>query len=332
MQRFNIQWTVKALVKNMEKGTINFDNAVQRSLVWDNGRKSLLIHSMVYGYAIPAMYFTAERDENGNVSTYDSLDGKQRSNSISEFLHDEFHLSADTPKVFNDEGEEEDISGLTFSQLPDLAQDKIKDYSLTIYYYDGMTDSEVKDFFRRLNNGKPLSAVELTRVNTPSLPAFQQLAKHEAIQSIMTDAGKKRFTDENIAMQIYNMSMEDSPDFSTKAFREWARNIIVSDEAIERIKNGLDALHTFIQSLDAKEDKKIFKTIKSRSHFVAASYFCSMMVLGGKADMINSTLKAFFSGNPSTSDAYNKTVGSGSAKPSAVQARKKAMQDLADSI
>ena len=85
MQRFNINWTAKALVNQMEKGKVNYDNAVQRNLVWDTEKKSLLIHSMIYGYAIPAMYFT--RDENG---VYGSLDGKQRSNTISEFLHDEF--------------------------------------------------------------------------------------------------------------------------------------------------------------------------------------------------------------------------------------------------
>ena len=63
MQRFNINWTAKALSNQMEKGKVNYDNAVQRNLVWGVEKKSLLIHSMIYGYAIPAMYFT--RDENG---------------------------------------------------------------------------------------------------------------------------------------------------------------------------------------------------------------------------------------------------------------------------
>lgn len=35
MQRFNINWTAKALVNQMEKGKVNYDNAVQRNLVWD---------------------------------------------------------------------------------------------------------------------------------------------------------------------------------------------------------------------------------------------------------------------------------------------------------
>lgn len=198
MQRFNINWTAKALVNQMEKGKVNYDNAVQRNLVWDIEKKSLLIHSMIYGYAIPAMYFT--RDGNG---TYDSLDGKQRSNTISEFLHNEFALSADTPAVVDDSGCVEDVSGLYFTQLPEWAQDRIRDYNLTIYYYEDMTEREIREFFRRLNNGKPLSAIELTRANVPSLAVFQQLAKHSAIQFVVSETGRKRFTDEMIAMQLY---------------------------------------------------------------------------------------------------------------------------------
>ena len=43
MQRFNINWTAKTLCNQMKKGAVNFDNAVQRSLVWDDSKKSLLI-------------------------------------------------------------------------------------------------------------------------------------------------------------------------------------------------------------------------------------------------------------------------------------------------
>ena len=42
-------------------------------------------------------------------------------NAISEFLHDEFALSADTPTVMDENGCEEDVSGMYFSQLPEWA-------------------------------------------------------------------------------------------------------------------------------------------------------------------------------------------------------------------
>ena len=325
MTRFNIQWTAKTLVNQMKRGNVNFDNAVQRGLVWDVEKKSLLIHSMVYGYAIPAMYFT--RDEN---KVYDSLDGKQRSNAICEFLNDEFALATDTPPVYDDDGNMEDISGMTFSQLPEWVQDRINEYSLTIYYYEDMTEQEIREFFRRLNNGKPLTAVELTRVNTPCLVVFQQLAEHDAIQNVVTAAGKRRFTDENIAMQLYHMATVENPDFSTKSFREWAKSVMTDDEVIGKIQSGLDAYCAFFAELDPVEDKKILRTIKTRTHFVSCAYYCYLAVQNeATQDEINQTLRTFFSGNPSTSDDYNKTVGSGSAKPGAVQTRQRIMQELA---
>lgn len=325
MNRLNVQWTAKTLVNQMKRGNVNFDNAVQRGLVWDVEKKSLLIHSMVYGYAIPAMYFT--RDEN---KVYDSLDGKQRSNAICEFMNDEFALVTDTPPVYDDDGNMEDISGMTFSQLPEWVQDRINEYSLTIYYYEDMTEQEIREFFRRLNNGKPLTAVELTRVNTPCLVVFQQLAEHDAIQNVVTAAGKRRFTDENIAMQLYHMATVENPDFSTKSFREWAKSVETDNEVIGKIQSGLDTYCSFFAELDPAADKKILRTIKTRTHFVSCAYYCYLAVQEeATQDEINQTLRTFFSGNPSTSEDYNKTVGSGSAKPGAVQTRQRIMQELA---
>lgn len=328
MQRFNINWTAKTLCNQMEKGKVNFDNAVQRGLVWDVGKKSLLIHSMIYGYAIPAMYFTRDAD-----GVYDSLDGKQRSNAISEYLHDEYALTVDTPPVYDEDGQEDNISGMTFSQLPEWAQDRIKDYSLTIYYYEDMTPHEVKEFFRRLNNGKPLSAVELTRVNTPCLSAFQELAKHDAIKYVTTDAAKKRFTDEQIAMQVYHIVTEENPDFSTKSFRQWAREVQVDDAAISKIKNGLDAYMKFIEYYERADDDKVLKKVKTRTNFVSCVLFFTLAAESGADKLaIYTTLYEFFSGKPSTSDEYNKTVGSGSAKPTAVKTRRDIMVKTADGL
>ncbi|MBD5153713.1 MAG: DUF262 domain-containing protein [Oscillibacter sp.] len=323
MQRFNINWTAKALVNQMEKGKVNYDNAVQRNLVWDEEKKSLLIHSMIYGYAIPAMYFT--RDEDG---IYDSLDGKQRSNAISEFLHDEFALSINTPAVVDDNGGVEDVSGLRFSQLPEWAQDRIKDYNLTIYYYEGMTETEIREFFRRLNNGKPLSAIELTRANVPCITIFQQLARHKAIQFVVSEAGRKRFTDEMIAMQLYQLITEEYPDFSTKPFREWASKVEVNSETLDAINAGLDAYMVFARSL-MDVNNKVLRTVKVRTHFISCAYYCCLAVESGvEREEINRTLTEFFSGHPSVSPEYNHTVSAGSAKPTSVQTRRDVMRSL----
>ena len=215
-----------------------------------------------------------------------------------------------------------------FSQLPEWVRDRIKDYNLTIYYYEGMTEAEVREFFRRLNNGKPLSAIELTRANVPSLTIFQQLAKHKAIQFVVSEAGRKRFTDEMIAMQLYQLITEKSPDFSTKPFREWASKVEVDSEVLDTINAGLDAYSVFARSL-IDVNNKVLRTVKGRTHFISCAYYCCLAVqYDVNQDEINRTLTEFFSGHPSISPEYNHTVSAGSAKPTSVQTRRDVMRSL----
>ena len=164
-----------------------------------------------------------------------------------------------------------------------------------------MTETEVREFFRRLNNGKPLSAIELTRANVPSLTIFQQLAKHNAIQFVVSEAGRKRFTDEMIAMQLYQLITEEYPDFSTKPFREWASKVEVNSETLDAIRSGLDAYMVFARGL-MDVNNKVLRTTKGRTHFISCAYYCCLAVESGvNQDGINHTLTEFFSGHPSIS-------------------------------
>lgn len=334
MKRYNINWSVKALCNQMEKGNVNFDNAVQRSLVWDAEKKSLLIHSCLYGYSIPALYFT--RSESGE---YDSLDGKQRSNALYDYLHDGYALVlSERDVVYDDDENAVDVNGMKFSELPEWAQDRIKDYSLTIYYYEDMTEAEIHEFFRRLNNGKPLSAVELTRVKAKSIVAFQTIAKHEAIQSVVSDKGKARFNDENIAMQIFAILHMENPDFGTKAFRPWICDAEVSENDISIINSALDkvqyALNSYAPSeenaqLD-KESKRVLRKLKSRTNFVSMVYLACLIPDVSNIDFSIAVWDFFNTSATSVSNDYNETVGAGSAKAEAIKARKAAIESYAD--
>lgn len=334
MKRYNMNLTCKGLFNRMNKNEIDFDCAVQRGLVWDNEKKSLLIHSILYGYSIPAFYMTKNED-----GTYDSLDGKQRSNAIYGYMSGEYALSESFPIVYDEEGNTENFSGLMWENLPEWAQDRIKDYSLTVYYFEDMKEEEIREFFRRLNNGKPLSAVELTRVQATSIADFQTIAKHNAIASSVTERGKTRFTDEQYAMQVYAMAYMDNLDFGTKAFRPYIQSVIVTPEQKTRIINALDYVYNCMSWLteraeneESKESAKVLKKIKSRTHFVAMAYYAMLCIDANRTqDEYNNKVFEFF--NTGTSKAtvsaiYNETIRAGSAKGEAVQRRK----DVIDSM
>ena len=327
LKKANIQWSGKTLRNQIEKGQVLFDCAVQRNPVWDESRKSLLIHSMAEGYPIPPFYF-ARRDD----GKYDALDGQQRSLSIKGCLDGEFPLTDDTPPVTDENGYPVQIAGKTFAELPEWVQDNIKDYSLTIYYFDGITDEEIAELFFRINNGKPLTSVELTRVKARSILMFQRIAKHEMIAEAITETGKRHYNDENVAMQAWTLCFSDFRDFTTKGFRPFIEAAVVTEEQVQEIAQALDYVKAVCDLLNPEEkaDKRVLKKVKTRSHLVSCTYVAlKALRTGMSVEELKDVLYKFFdSSQTSISEIYNKSVGSGSAKPDKVQSRVQVLDSL----
>lgn len=330
LNKATMNWTAKTLTNQIKKDKVNFDCAVQRGHVWDIQKKALLIHSMIAGYPIPALYFA--KNENG---VYDALDGKQRCTAISQFINGEFELPVDFPVVENENKEEEDFSGCTFEGLSEWAKDAILDTNLLIYYFEDITEDEVREMFYRLNNGKPLSSIELTRVRANSLSAFQDIAKHPAISESVTEKGKARYNDENVSMQMYVICNEEEPDFSTKVFRPVIEAADVTDDQKKEIMDALDYVKNFHDSLnmegmESKESKRVARKSKSRTHLVSLCYLGKLAIENGiSQEGFNGMAYDFFNTTEtSKSAAYNKACGAGSARAESVQKRKTAMEEL----
>lgn len=91
MQKTSLPLGVKNLKTQYEKGTLKFDNPVQRAGgQWNIMQKSMLIHSMLASYPIPSVYLLKENTDDGVV--YDVLDAKQRLTSVFEFIDGEYPL------------------------------------------------------------------------------------------------------------------------------------------------------------------------------------------------------------------------------------------------
>ena len=86
---FKEQWSVNIFVKRYEKGEINFDNPIQRGIVWNKVMSSLYIHSLLYDILVYQKPFLVSKKENG----VDILDGKQRGTSLIKFINNEFALT-----------------------------------------------------------------------------------------------------------------------------------------------------------------------------------------------------------------------------------------------
>ena len=169
MIKTTLNWTIKNL-KSMHdsKETLNFDHPIQRqSAQWTNLQQSLLVHSILANYPVPAVYVektdSAETDDKGKaIYKYSVLDGKQRMTTVFSFINGEYALNEETPAA-KIEGESYTLARKTFEELDEDVRQELLRFKFNIYAFEDATDDEIEEIFFRLNNSTPLSKPQKAR-------------------------------------------------------------------------------------------------------------------------------------------------------------------------
>ena len=270
----SITWTCKQIVKMIDKETISFKNVVQRSFVWEKHRMSELIWSIIMGYPIPPIY--AERGEsiNDKVKIYDVMDGQQRNTTIYKYLKDEFALTELKPIPYLDEDGNEctvDISGKKFSELEEELQDIIKDATITVKYFDNLDQYQKAEMFRRLNNGKPLSAKNRTLASAKNIEGLLDVGNHELFDQMLTEksrANKNQAVIVAKALTMLNNEVENI-SFASKDFNPQIEEMEISD------KEKLDLIRVFSyivgvhDELKGNHEKDVAKKLYTETHLIS---------------------------------------------------------------
>lgn len=320
LSKANITWSVKQVVKMISKGTVSFENSVQRGYVWNKSRQSLLIHSLIVGFPVPPCF---ARKGDG---VYDMLDGKQRLTTLQRFYNNEFSLSGLPMVTVVEDGEEvlADLNGCKYEDLPNDIKDELDTASLTIYYFDGITEEEVAEMFFRLNNGQPMNSQILTRVKALSKEAIKELGQHPVFELALSAKARENYTNEDIAIKAaYLLSGHDN--LETKNVQEWVTENEIDKKLQNKIYCAMSRLETAARKLGEDEDNKAtVKKILTKTHFL------SLLPLMDKAndekikdEVIADFLLKFFKvdNKTSISSKYNEACGSGCAKKETVTTR-----------
>lgn len=327
MQRMNISWSAKQVSKMMDNGLLKFDNIIQRSYVWEQKRKSDLIHSMIEGYPIPPFY---ARKVDGKV--YDFLDGKQRMNAISGFINGEYWLDGIREVSYTNEDRNEvteDINGLSFNDLPEALQDAIRDYSLTIYYYENITDDQVRELFRKLNNGKPLSSKEKNIANMIDITNISDIGKHELFNDILTEKSVDARKQLPIIMKMWAMLNQDISDvsFESKSFNTLVSETVTTDEQREEIVKCLDFYKNVFDNIREKNGRATLKKCSNETHLVSLIPFVKRAINNDVAvNLFADWLIDSFTKERTVSFAYSNVAQSGAAKNSSIVKRNEELE------
>lgn len=152
--------------ENYKLEKYNFEPEYQRrGDVWNESKKSFLIDTIFKNFPMPPIFLHQHINNNTGSTVYEVIDGKQRLQSIIEFIQGKIAL----PDNFSEDtfGNEK-LNGMKFSDLdsPDTSEYKklFWRYNITIEYIDSDDPSIINNIFDRLNrNGEPLNAQELRK-------------------------------------------------------------------------------------------------------------------------------------------------------------------------
>jgi hypothetical protein len=315
------KWTVEELIENINCGEATFEHIIQRKQCWCVSRKCLLINSLLEKFPIPAFY--ALENENGS---YDMLDGQQRSTTIYDFVNDKFTLANITPPTTLNDGTEYELTDKKYSDLTEELQQRILDTNLDIVYFEEITDDEVKELFYRLNNGKPFTSFELSRIKAVSLEQIHETAKHDIFQQALTKSQLAKFGNEEFVVKSWVMLNQELPSLAMKDIRPLMETAVISDEQVCELYDIYDKFLR-VYGVVNSTSKKAAKTMFNRTHFMSLVPILRQSITDqiSDEDMANRIIAFYPEKNKSICEKYNGAVTSRKIDKESIQERHNAL-------
>lgn len=256
MNKSSLPWTIKQLKTMYEDTkTLNFEHPVQRKGgQWNNLAMSLLVHSMLANYPVPAIYTIKEttdeiNDKGMKIAIYYVLDGKQRLTNIFNFINGDYALHKDTPNVIID-GVEYNLADKTYADLDEEVKQEIIRFKFTVYNFEDATDDEIEEIFFRLNNGVVLSTNQKAKakIGVEIAKFIDGLLEKKFFAEIcsFTPAQLKKADDMCALMQAM-MLLDDSYEYKSISADETLKYAIsiknkYSNEQMEELENIINYL------------------------------------------------------------------------------------------
>ena len=140
--------TVHDVLRRIEGGSYVMNPDFQRDFIWDEGKQSKLIESVIMRIPLPVFYMA--EDAQGRTIV---VDGLQRLSTFKNYHDDGFGLRLpDRPE----------LNGRQFSELSMKYQNRVEDCNLIFYIIDAKAPERARlDIFERVNGGVPLTRQQM---------------------------------------------------------------------------------------------------------------------------------------------------------------------------
>lgn len=264
--------SVKGLSRDIESDRIRLTVEYQRKYVWDNGKASRLIESLLLNVPIPVCYFA--EDESG---AYEVIDGLQRLTTISRFLEDKFSLSGISVLT--------ELEGLRFSGLAPKDQRRLENRTIRCIVITEDSNPDIKfDVFERLNTGAAtLTAQELR--NSVYRGEFNDqlkgLASQDYFTKLLGNSSNKRMEFEELVLRFF--ALVDGVENYKPPLRQFLNSYLRRNRTGVASESKVALFRDCCETLAAIMDELPFRSVRSKNPANKAM-FDALMVTTAFAD------------------------------------------------
>ncbi len=185
---------VKGIVDDIDQGRISLNIEYQRQYIWDRGKASRLIESLLLNVPIPVCYFA--EDEAG---VYEVIDGLQRLTTIADFLRGEFALTG-LPVL-------KELDGKKHEDLAPRDRRRLENRTIRCIVITEDSHPDIKfDVFERLNTGAAMLTAQELR-NSVYRGSFndslKKIARDDYFTSLVGTSSNKRMELEELLLRFF---------------------------------------------------------------------------------------------------------------------------------
>lgn len=262
--RISVMQNSSVLFLYSERDAIQLDPDYQRmSDVWNIDKRRFLVDSVLNGYDIPKIYFHEFQkplEKDGQKYRYAIIDGKQRLQSLWQFIDGQITL-ADDFEYLHDFSIK--AAGMTYNELSNkYPKLKIRFDSTTLTVVTIQTSDEdlIEDMFSRLNEAAPLNASEKRNAYPgPLPPVIRNLAQHLFFKQKIP-FGNNRYKHFDLVTKFLYLEAENGPTETKKVYLDsFVKNYPMTiakphkpevDQLVARTTKVLDALSSVFADSD----------------------------------------------------------------------------------
>lgn len=185
---------VKGIVDDIDEGRISLNIEYQRQYIWDRGKASRLIESLLLNIPIPVCYFA--EDESG---VYEVIDGLQRLTAIADFLRGEYALTG--LPVLNE------LDGKRHEELAPRDRRRLENRTIRCIVITEDSHPDIKfDVFERLNTGAAMLTAQELRNSVyrgPFNDSLKKIAGEDYFTSLVGTSSNKRMDLEELLLRFF---------------------------------------------------------------------------------------------------------------------------------